>query len=41
MNHFALKARIYQEGLKRALRALRALRLAPLRQLAAACNISC
>jgi hypothetical protein len=36
MNHFALKAKIYQEGLKRALRALRALRPVPLRRLAAA-----
>jgi hypothetical protein len=36
MNHFALKAKIYQEGLKRALRALRALRPMPLHRLAAA-----
>lgn len=36
MNHFALKARIYQEGLRRSLRALRALHPAPLRTLAAA-----
>lgn len=36
LNHFALKAKIYQAGLKQALRALRARRSAPLRQLAAA-----